>query len=125
MNQKNAILIIDDDPRNIYALKMVLKARGYNCETATNFDDAVEILKSGKDVKLVLMDMMMPDVDGYESIAHLKSSEEFKNLPIIAVTAQAMAGDKEKCLEAGADGYVSKPINIDHLLVFTDKFLQK
>nr|MBC7614207.1 response regulator [Pseudopedobacter sp.] len=123
MNQKNFILIVDDDPRNIFALKMVLKARGFDCETATNFTDALNVLKSGKDIKLVLMDMMMPDVDGYESIAHLKSSEEFKNVPIIAVTAQAMAGDKEKCLEAGADGYVSKPVNIDHLLVFTNKFL--
>lgn len=123
MNQKKFILIVDDDPRNIFALKMVLKARGFDCETATNFTDALNVLKSGKDIKLVLMDMMMPDVDGYESIAHLKSSEEFKNVPIIAVTAQAMAGDKEKCLEAGADGYVSKPVNIDHLLVFTDKFL--
>ncbi len=123
MNQKSAILIVDDDPRNIFALKMVLKARGFNCETATNFTDALNILKSNKDVKLVLMDMMMPDVDGYESIAHLKSLEEFKHLPIIAVTAQAMVGDKEKCLKAGADGYVSKPVNVDHLLVFTDKFL--
>lgn len=123
MNQKKFILIVDDDPRNIFALKMVLKARGLDCETATNFTDALNVLKSGKDIKLVLMDMMMPDVDGYESIAHLKSSEEFKNVPIIAVTAQAMAGDKEKCLEAGADGYVSKPVNIDHLLVFTDKFM--
>ncbi|WP_317040584.1 response regulator [Pedobacter psychrophilus] len=90
MNQKNAILIVDDDPRNIFALKMVLKARGFDCETATNFEDAHKILISNHNVKLVLMDMMMPDIDGYESISKLKSSEEFKNLPIIAVTAQAM-----------------------------------
>lgn len=123
MDKKNVVLIVDDDPRNIFALKMVLKARGFECETATNFADAFEILKSGRNIKLIFMDMMMPDIDGYESIAHLKSSEEFKNLPIIAVTAQAMAGDKEKCIEAGANGYISKPINIDHLLIFTDKFL--
>jgi two-component system cell cycle response regulator DivK len=123
MNKKKSILIVDDDPKNIFALKMVLKARGFECETATSYKDALEILISNTTVNLVLMDMMMPDVDGYESIAFLKSSIEFKNLPIIAVTAQAMAGDKEKCLESGADGYVSKPVNIDHLLVFTDKYL--
>ncbi|MBK0384487.1 response regulator [Pedobacter sp. SD-b] len=123
MNQKKAILIVDDDPRNIFALKMVLKARGFECETATTFVEALEVLKSKKNIHLILMDMMMPDVDGYESIEKIKTSGEFNNVPIIAVTAQAMAGDKEKCLEAGADGYVSKPVNIDHLLVFTDKFL--
>lgn len=123
MKDKNSILIVDDDPRNIFALKMVLKARGFNCETAISFQEAEAILVEGKKVDLILMDMMMPDVDGYESIIKLKSSDKFNAIPIIAVTAQAMTGDKEKCLKAGADGYVSKPVNIDHLLVFTDRFL--
>ncbi len=122
MNKKDAILIIDDDDRNIFALKMVLKAKGLTCQTANSFKEALTILEE-KPIKLVLMDMMMPEVDGYQAIKELKNSAHYKNLPVIAITAQAMFGDKEKCLEAGANGYVSKPVNIDHLMVFIDKYL--
>jgi len=118
---KKAILIIDDDNRNIFALKMVLKARGFKCETALGFEEAKNLLKQNPDIGIILMDMMMPGIDGYEAISILK--ETGNTIPVIAITAQAMSGDKEKCLEAGADGYVSKPVNIDHLMVFVDKHL--
>lgn len=118
---KKAILIIDDDNRNIFALKMVLKAKGFKCETALSFAEAKGLLQQNLNIGIILMDMMMPEIDGYEAIAILKKTGNI--LPIIAITAQAMSGDKEKCLEAGADGYVSKPVNIDHLMVFVDKYL--
>ncbi len=120
MNKKE-ILIIDDDYRNIFALKMVLKAKKINCQTALSFKEGQDILSANQNIGLILMDMMMPETDGYEAIEILK--EQGSQLPIIAVTAQAMNGDKERCLTAGADGYVSKPVNIDHVMVYIDKYL--
>jgi len=70
------------------------------------------------------MDMMMPEMDGYEAIGKMKSDEELKNIPVIAVTAQAMVGDREKCLKAGANGYISKPVNVDELLRLLNKLIQ-
>ncbi|WP_442795089.1 response regulator [Pelobium manganitolerans] len=119
--QKKDILIIDDDYRNIFALQMVLKARKLSCQTASSFNEAQEILSQPHNIGLILMDMMMPEIDGYEGISILK--KQGCVLPIIAITAQAMSGDKEKCLAAGANGYVSKPVNIDHLMVFIEKYL--
>ncbi len=118
---KNEILIIDDDYRNIFALKMVLQARKFQCQTALSFKEANEILKTNNNIALVLMDMMMPEIDGYEGIDILK--KQGNSLPVIAITAQAMRGDKEKCIAAGADGYVAKPVNIDHLMVYIEKYL--
>ncbi len=120
MNKKE-ILIIDDDYRNIFALKMVLKAKKFQCQTAASFYDAQEVLDNNKNIGLILMDMMMPEIDGYQAIEILKSTGN--KLPIIAITAQAMTGDKEKCLAAGADGYVSKPVNIDHVMGYIEKYL--
>ncbi|MEO5911518.1 MAG: response regulator [Pelobium sp.] len=122
-NIDQSILIIDDDNRNIFALKMVLKSKKYICYTATSYFEGLEILQKNEDIKLILMDMMMPDIDGYQAIAKLKESEKMKAIPVIAITAQAMSGDKEKCLEVGADGYVSKPVDIDHLMVYINKYL--
>ncbi len=119
--QEKEILIIDDDYRNIFALKMVLKAKGLSCRTAFGFEEARKLLESGLAIGLILMDMMMPEIDGYQAIDILKKSGN--SIPVIAITAQAMTGDKERCLEAGADGYVSKPVNIDHLMVYIDKHL--
>ncbi|RZK19118.1 MAG: response regulator [Pedobacter sp.] len=110
------ILIIDDDNRNIFALKAVLKAKGFGCLSATSAREGFSIIEEN-DVSVVLMDMMMPDMDGYQAIAAMKKSEKMQNIPVLAVTAQAMVGDKERCLAAGASGYVSKPINVDELLV--------
>ncbi|WP_256013791.1 response regulator [Desertivirga xinjiangensis] len=111
------ILLIDDDSRNIFALKAVLKAKGFSCLTATAASDGLSLLFSNtNNIGIILMDMMMPDMDGYEAIAEVRKNKEFQSLPIVAVTAQAMVGDKEKCLDAGANAYISKPINVDLLM---------
>ena len=110
------ILIIDDEPRNIFALAAVLKAKKYSCLTATNAAEGLRTLLSREDIGIVLMDMMMPDMDGYEAIARIRKEPAINKMPVIAVTAQAMVGDREKCIECGADAYVSKPIDIDALL---------
>ncbi|CAN5210271.1 N/A [soil metagenome] len=115
------ILIVDDDSKNIFALKLVLQARGYPCVSAIDGITAIKIAHSNKNIGIILMDMMMPDMDGYESIGRLKEDIKTADIPVISVTAQAMPGDKEKCLEAGADGYVSKPIDVDELLRMVDK----
>jgi len=110
------ILIIDDDNRNIFALKAVLKAKGFECLSATSAREGFSIMEERAHVAVVLMDMMMPDMDGYQAMAAMKKSAKMQNIPVLAVTAQAMVGDKERCLTAGASGYVSKPINVDELL---------
>ncbi|KQB98799.1 two-component system response regulator [Pedobacter sp. Hv1] len=117
------ILIIDDDSRNIFALKAVLKAKKYNCLAANSAKQGFDILANDKDVAVVLMDMMMPDMDGYQAMTQMKAHPELKTVPVIAVTAQAMVGDKERCLEAGAVGYVSKPVNVDELVAQLNNYL--
>jgi two-component system, cell cycle response regulator DivK len=109
------VLIVDDDTRNIFALKAVLKSKGLCCVTAGSAREGIQALESEEGISIVLLDMMMPEMDGYEMIREVRSGP-FPSLPIIAVTAQAMTGDREKCLEAGADGYISKPIDIDQLM---------
>jgi two-component system cell cycle response regulator DivK len=116
------ILIIDDDSRNIFALTAVLKAKKYTCLSAFSAKKGFEILLNNKDVDVVLMDMMMPDMDGYQAIAKMKSNQEMKEIPVIAVTAQAMVGDRERCLAAGAVGYISKPVNVDELVLLLNKY---
>ncbi|WP_293744916.1 response regulator [uncultured Pedobacter sp.] len=116
------ILIIDDDNRNIFALKAVLKAKGFECLSAISAQDGFSVLEKHDHVDIVLMDMMMPDMDGYQAIAVMKKSSKMKDIPVLAVTAQAMVGDKERCLSAGASGYVSKPINVDELLKQIENF---
>ncbi len=116
------ILIIDDDNRNIFALKAVLKAKGFECLSAVSAQDGFSVLEKHDHVDIVLMDMMMPDMDGYQAIAVMKKSAKMKDIPVLAVTAQAMVGDKERCLSAGASGYVSKPINVDELLKQIENF---
>lgn len=115
------ILIIDDDSRNIFALSLVLKARGYKCISALSVKEGISLLDKHPETSIILMDMMMPDIDGYEAIHIINSNKKHKNLPIIAVTAQAMQGDEEKCLEAGAWGYISKPVDIDKLVIIMEK----
>ncbi|WP_025141761.1 two-component system response regulator [Pedobacter jeongneungensis] len=116
------ILIIDDDNRNIFALKAVLKAKGFDCLSAISAQDGFSIMEKHDNVAIVLMDMMMPDMDGYQAISVMKKSAKMQNIPVLAVTAQAMVGDKERCLSAGASGYVSKPINVDELLLQIENF---
>ncbi|MGJ1538146.1 response regulator [Sphingobacterium multivorum] len=123
MDNKRLILIIDDEPYNIFALKLVLKSKGYAVLSSASLAEGFEILHQHKNINIVLMDMMMPEIDGYEGIARIRgASEIFNNVTIIAVTAQAMSGDREKCLSAGADGYISKPIDIDELIPLIEKF---
>jgi len=123
MNSKKEILIIDDDSKNIFALSAVLKSKKYHCVSAMSADQGLKILSANKNIGVVLMDMMMPEMDGYEAIGKMKSNEELKNIPVIAVTAQAMVGDREKCVKAGADGYISKPVNVDELLRLLNKLI--
>lgn len=116
---KKKVLIIDDDARNIFALSATLKAKGIDCLSAESAQQGMAFLADSNDFFVVLMDMMMPDIDGYEAIPLIHRKY---NIPVIAVTAQAMAGDKEKCLEAGADDYISKPIDVDKLLALLNTY---
>ena len=81
------------------------------------------MLSSNKNIGAVLMDMMMPEMDGYEAIEKMKNDQQLKDIPVIAITAQAMTGDREKCMEAGADGYISKPVNVDELLLLLNQII--
>ena len=110
------ILIIDDDSRNIFALSAVLRAKGFQCVSAASAIEGISILDQDPEIGIILMDMMMPEMDGYETIPILRSMPHRKEILVIAVTAQAMKGDKEKCLKAGADEYLPKPVDVDRLL---------
>ena len=123
MNQCTKILIIDDDSRNVFALNAVLTAQNLSCVSASNAEAGLQMLKDDQKIGLVLMDMMMPEMDGYEAIAEMKKDMHLNKIPVISVTAQAMTGDKERCLSAGADGYVSKPIRITELMRLINKLI--
>lgn len=120
MNKKK-LLIIDDDPRNIFALVNTLRAKSFDCLSCLSAEEALKLLQTEEIIDAVLIDMMMPEMDGYEAIPLIKKIPSRSSTLIIAVTAQAMTGDKEKCLSAGADDYVSKPIDVDKLLVALSK----
>ena len=110
------VLIVDDDMRNIYSLTNVLEEEGLRCITAENGRAAVKLLKEHPDTDIVLMDVMMPEMDGYEATQEIRKMNKFGKLPVIALTAKAMKGDREKCLEAGMSDYIAKPVNIDQLI---------
>jgi CheY-like chemotaxis protein len=110
------VIVVDDDFRNIFALSSVLERRGMTVLTASTGREAIELLESIPEVAIVLMDIMMPEMDGYETIQVIRRSPSFRRLPIIALTAKAMKGDREKCLEAGASEYLAKPVNTEQLL---------
>jgi HAMP domain-containing protein/CheY-like chemotaxis protein len=110
------VLVVDDDVRNIFALSSVLERRGMVVLTAGTGREAISILESTPDVAIVLMDIMMPEMDGYETMQVLRQNPALRRLPIIALTAKAMKGDREKCLEAGASEYLAKPVNTEQLL---------
>ncbi|WP_413583507.1 HAMP domain-containing protein [Bdellovibrio sp. HCB288] len=110
------ILIVDDDVRNVFALSSVLKMRGMNVIFAENGIQGIKVLNENPDTDLVLMDTMMPEMDGLEAIREIRKLEMFQKLPIISLTAKAMKGDREKCLSAGASDYVTKPVDEDYLL---------
>jgi CheY-like chemotaxis protein len=109
-------LLVDDDARNIFALSSVLERRGMNVLTATTGKEAIQIVESAPGLAIVLMDIMMPEMDGYQTIEKIRQNARLRRLPIIALTAKAMKGDREKCLEAGASDYLAKPVNTEQLL---------
>lgn len=113
--KKNKVLIVDDDDRNLFALSSYLDAHGMEVSVASSGSEALDILDSCEQ-DVVLMDIMMPGMDGYEAIRAIKSKEAIRMIPVIAVTAKAMKGDKEKCLESGADDYISKPVDLPGLV---------
>lgn len=113
--QEKTILIVDDDHRNIFALQNALEKQHANIITAQNGIECLEILKSNTNIDLILMDIMMPNMDGYETMEHIRMNLGFHEIPIIALTAKAMPNDKEKCLSAGASDYISKPLNLHQL----------
>jgi len=110
------VLIVDDDVRNIYSLTKALEVFKMNVITAFDGKEAIKILNEHTDTDIVLLDMMMPNMDGYETAEKIRSIPKFMNLPLIAVTAKAMTGDREKCIKAGASDYITKPVDIDQLL---------
>jgi HAMP domain-containing protein/CheY-like chemotaxis protein/signal transduction histidine kinase len=110
------VLVVDDDVRNIFALSSVIERRGMTVITAGTGREAIAKLESTPDIAIVLMDIMMPEMDGYETMQVIRQNSSFRRLPIIALTAKAMKGDREKCLEAGASEYLAKPVNTEQLL---------
>ena len=110
------VLLVDDDARNIFALSSVLERRGMHVLTATTGSEAIALVESTPDLAIVLMDIMMPEMDGYQTMQVIRAKPGFRRLPIIALTAKAMKGDREKCLEAGASDYLAKPVNTEQLL---------
>ncbi|MBD9524887.1 HAMP domain-containing protein [Ensifer sp. ENS03] len=120
-----AVLLVDDDARNIFALSSVLERRGMRVLTATTGSEAIEVLQNEPGVAIVLMDIMMPGMDGYETMQVIRSDSKFRRLPILALTAKAMKGDREKCLEAGASDYLAKPVNTEQLLAALRMWLHR
>jgi Response regulators consisting of a CheY-like receiver domain and a winged-helix DNA-binding domain len=119
------VLIVDDDMRNIFALSTVLEDHKLDVLSADNGWDALTILRETPDVDIVLMDIMMPEMDGMTTIREIRKIPALKNLPIVAVTAKAMKGDREKCIEAGAWDYLSKPVDPDQLLAVLRSWLRR
>jgi CheY-like chemotaxis protein len=119
------VLLVDDDARNIFALSSALERRRMNVLTATTGLEAIELVNSTPDLAIVLMDIMMPEMDGYQTMARIRENSAFRRLPIIALTAKAMKGDREKCLEAGASDYLAKPVNTEQLLASLRMWLHR
>jgi CheY-like chemotaxis protein len=114
--QSRKVLIIDDDVRNVFALTSVLEGRGMSVLFAENGREGLETLEANPDVDIVLMDVMMPEMDGYEAMRSIRARPQFEDLPVIALTAKAMQGDRERSIASGASDYVTKPVDPDQLL---------
>ncbi|HTZ80165.1 MAG TPA: HAMP domain-containing protein [Stellaceae bacterium] len=119
------VLLVDDDARNIFALSSALERRGMRVLTATTGSEAIALLDSTPEVAIVLMDIMMPEMDGYQTMQVIRANPGYRRLPIIALTAKAMKGDREKCLEAGASDYLAKPVNTEQLLAALRMWLHR
>jgi len=110
------ILLVDDDNRNIFALSAILKAKGFTVDSAGGMKEAFDYLEKQQGAGVILLDMMMPEMYGYEALSVLINNSSLIQIAVIAVTAQATSADREKCMAAGADEYISKPVDIDALL---------
>jgi CheY-like chemotaxis protein len=121
--KNKSVLIVDDDERNLYALSSYLDMLDVKVLTANDGESAMALLKSGKAIDLILLDIMMPVMDGYEMLRLLRNDKRLKNIPVIAVTARAMKGDDIRCLEAGATDYVPKPVDIKSFISKMAKWL--
>ena len=119
------VLLVDDDARNIFALSSVLERRGIKVLTATTGREAIDTLTANPDTAIVLMDIMMPEMDGYETTRAIRQNPAWRRLPIIALTAKAMKGDRERCLDAGASDYLAKPVNTEQLLTSLRMWLHR
>jgi CheY-like chemotaxis protein len=119
------ILIVDDDVRNVFALTSVLEASGMDVVYAENGREGIETLRDQPEIDLVLMDIMMPEMDGYETIRAIRADDRFDQLPIISLTAKAMKGDREKSIAVGASDYITKPVDTDQLLSLMRVWLYK
>jgi len=123
--QSKTILLVDDDMRNLFALSKILQERGMEIIKAENGKSALDMLDIHPEIDLVLMDIMMPEMDGYEAMKHIRLQKKFENLPVIALTAKAMKDDKQKCIDAGANDYITKPIDVERLLSLMRVWLNK
>ena len=110
------VLIVDDDVRNVFALTSVLERHGMSVVFAENGIEGIATLEQNPDVDIILMDIMMPEMDGYETMAEIRKRAQWRKLPIIALTAKAMKGDRERSIQAGASDYITKPVDVDQLL---------
>ncbi|HEV7466279.1 MAG TPA: response regulator, partial [Candidatus Dormibacteraeota bacterium] len=110
------VLVVDDDIRNVFAITAVLERQGMEVVTAETGAEALAALESRTDIDIALVDVMMPEMDGYETMERIRRQSQYQKLPMIALTAKAMRGDRERCLEAGASDYISKPVDTEQLL---------
>ncbi|HEY9724626.1 MAG TPA: response regulator, partial [Oscillatoriaceae cyanobacterium] len=117
------VLVVDDDVRNIFALASVLESHQLQVLYAENGRDGIEMLKANPDVDVVLMDVMMPEMDGYQTMEAIRQMPEFAELPIISLTAKAMPGDREQCIAAGASDYISKPVDTEQLVALLRRWV--
>jgi len=114
--KNKSVLLADDDVRNIFSLTKILEQHKMKIIPAIDGKEAFDKMLANPQVNIVLMDMMMPEMDGFETIRRIRQTPAFKNIPVIAITAKAMSGDREKCIQAGASDYISKPVDIDQLI---------
>ena len=117
------VLIVDDDMRNIFALSSALQSYDMNVEIANDGEEAITKLEEVTDIDIVLMDIMMPKMDGYEATRHIRKQNKWAKLPVIALTAKAMKDDREKCIAAGANDYITKPVDMDRLIALMQLWL--
>ncbi|HAV76900.1 MAG TPA: response regulator [Anaerolineae bacterium] len=122
--EKGTILYVEDNPDNRMLVRRILLSENYKLIEASNASEALETLKTARP-ELILMDINMPDMDGYTLTAKIKTTPGFERIPILALTANVMRGDKERTLEAGCDGYIQKPIDFDELLREVERFLAR